>query len=167
MRSTRRYRFSHGHAANVIDLGLRLEDVEGLETEDVFIDAKLKARANLRENGATEHEIDFLLHHRVELNAFASDEFVAWLERKLEQHGIAKVVPDGDALAAVYLRMRKQAAVQDHIDDLLGKLEDEPAPPVPDDLVARIREKLSELPELSWDAVLRDLAEDDHEEAQS
>ena len=29
-RSTRRYRFGHGHAANVIDLGLRLEDVDGL-----------------------------------------------------------------------------------------------------------------------------------------
>ena len=37
-RSTRRYRFGHGHAANVIDLGLRLEDVDGLETEDVYVE---------------------------------------------------------------------------------------------------------------------------------
>ena len=35
-RSTRRYQFRHGHASRVIDLGLRLEDVDGLETEDVY-----------------------------------------------------------------------------------------------------------------------------------
>src|SRR4029450_127650 len=38
-RSTRRYRCGHGHAASVIDLGLRLEDVDGLETEGVYIDS--------------------------------------------------------------------------------------------------------------------------------
>jgi hypothetical protein len=38
-RSTRRYRFGHGHAANVIDLGLRLADVDGLETEDVHFES--------------------------------------------------------------------------------------------------------------------------------
>ena len=60
-RSTRRYRFGHGHAANVIDLGLRLEDVDGLETEDVHFESAWKARENLRENGATDEEIDFLI----------------------------------------------------------------------------------------------------------
>ncbi len=85
-RSTRRYRFAHGHAASVIDLGLRLEDVAGLETEDVHIDSRDKARWNLRENGATPEEIEFLLEQRVELNAFASDELIDWIEGKLEDH---------------------------------------------------------------------------------
>ena len=76
-RCTRRYRFGHGHASRVIDLGLRLEDVDGLETEDVCIARNRdKAPRNLRENGATEAEIEFLLEQRVELNAFASDELV-------------------------------------------------------------------------------------------
>ena len=49
------YRFGRGHAARVIDLGLRLEDVDGLETEAVGYGTadRAKARANLRENGAT------------------------------------------------------------------------------------------------------------------
>ena len=64
----------------MIDLGLRLEDVDGLETEDVYVGSPSKARWNLQENGATPEEIDFLLEQRVELNAFASDEFVQWIE---------------------------------------------------------------------------------------
>ena len=100
-RSTRRHQFAPGHASRVIDLGLRLEDVDGLETEDVYFapQSRAKVAANLRENGATEAEIAFSLKQRVELNAFASDELVAWIERKLLEHGVAKVVPDADALA--------------------------------------------------------------------
>ncbi len=71
-RDTRRYTFSN--KIRVIDLGLRLEDIDGLETEDVYIQSPHSARCNLRENGATDEEIEFLLDQRVELNAFASDE---------------------------------------------------------------------------------------------
>ena len=168
-RSTRRYRFGHGHAANVIDLGLRLEDVDGLETEDVYVESPNKARWNLQENGATPEEIDFLLEQRVELNAFASDEFIQWLERKLVHHGIAKVVPGGDTLADAYRRMRKQALVQERINEALDELEDDDTEPVPipDNLIGRIRERQSDDPALRWDAVLREIAEEDHEEAAS
>jgi hypothetical protein len=34
-----------------------------------------------------------------ELNAMASDQFIEWLERKLTEHGIKKVIPDDDVLA--------------------------------------------------------------------
>ena len=168
-RSTRRYRFGHGHAANVIDLGLRLEDVDGLETEDVYVESPNKARRNLQENGATPEEIDFLLEQRVELNAFASDEFIQWLERKLVHHGIAKVVPGGDTLADAYRRMRKQALVQERINEALDELEDDDTEPVPipDNLIGRIKERQSDDPALRWDAVLREIAEEDHEEAAS
>ena len=49
-------------------------------------------RARLRINGATEAEIEFLLRgegktgQRVELNAMTSDQFVAFVERKLTEH---------------------------------------------------------------------------------
>jgi hypothetical protein len=167
-RSTHRYRFGHGHAANVIDLGLRLEDVDGLETEDVHFDSARKARENLRENGATDEEIEFLIRRRVELNAFASDEFIEWIEGKLRQHDVDKVVPDSDTLASAYRRMRRQALVQARIDEALAKLDDEgetEPPPIPDTLLDRINERLSDDPALRWDAVLREIAEDDHEEA--
>jgi hypothetical protein len=166
-RSTRRYRFGHGHAANVIDLGLRLEDIEGLETEDVVHQSD--PASNLRENGATAEEIAFLRTRRVELNAFASDEFIEWIEGKLQQHGIAKVVPDRDTLAEAYRRMRRQALVQERINEALAELDDdeedaEPTP-IPDNLIGRIKERLSDDPALRWDAVLREIAEGDHEEA--
>ena len=63
--------------------------------------------------------------------------------------------------------MRKQALVQAQIDKALAKLEEnaEPPPTVPDNLLDRIKERLSEEPALSWDEVLREIAEDDHEEA--
>ncbi len=77
-RDTRRYEFEHD--INVIDLGLRIGDIEGLETEKVYIQSPGSARWNLRDNGATEEEIEFLLDRRVELNAFASDDLVAWIE---------------------------------------------------------------------------------------
>jgi hypothetical protein len=163
-RSTRRYRFAHGHAANVIDLGLRLEDVDGLETEDVYVESPDKARWNLCENGATPQEIEFLLEQRVELNAFASDELIEWIEGKLEDHGVAKVVPDAPTLAAAYARMRRQALVQDRIKEVLAKLGDIAASP-PDDLATRIAKRLKKDPTLRWDAALREIAEADHKKA--
>jgi hypothetical protein len=58
------------------------------------------ARAeNLRENGATDAETNFLLDYRVELNAMTSDQLVTFVERKLEHHVIKKVIPDDEELA--------------------------------------------------------------------
>jgi hypothetical protein len=165
-RSTRRYRFGHGHAASVIDLGLRLEDVDHLETEDVYLDSPDKARWNLHENGATPEEIEFLLEHRVELNAFASDELIDWLEGKFEEHGIEKVIPDAATLAGAYARMRHQALVQDKIDEVLAKLSDS-ADKAPDNLAARIVKRLAKDPALRWDAVLREIARADHKKARA
>src|SRR3954463_9935305 len=85
-KSTRR--FTYTKPVKVIDLGLRIADLDGLEAEDVHIDprSKPKKRVTLRRHGATEDEVDFLMHRRVELNAFASDELIAWIERKLDEH---------------------------------------------------------------------------------
>jgi hypothetical protein len=146
---------------------LRLKDVDGLEAEDVHFESACKARENLRENGATNEEIDFLIHKRVELNAFASDEFIAWIEGKLREHGITKVVPDRDIIASAYKRMRRQALVQERINEALVKGGEEAAepPPPPDDIIDRITKRLTYDPALCWDAALREIAEDDHEEA--
>ena len=90
-------RFQFPHKINFIDLGLRLTDVEelGLEAESVNIREDESAVANrLRINGATPEEIAFLLGgERVELNAMPSDQFIAFVERKLTANGVAKVVP--------------------------------------------------------------------------
>jgi RNA polymerase subunit RPABC4/transcription elongation factor Spt4 len=68
----------------VIDLGLRLADVEAmsLESEEVSLGmaGRSKIRERLKRNGATQAEIDFLLGgRRVELNAMPSDQFIEFV----------------------------------------------------------------------------------------
>src|SRR5206468_9615746 len=75
---TERYRFAH--PPDVVDLGLRLADVEaeGLAAEPCTYH-EFDPSTNLRQNGATAAEIEILLAddgQRVELNSFTSDHFV-------------------------------------------------------------------------------------------
>ena len=109
-RDTRRYQFSS--AIEVIDLGLRLADIAGLEREPAAA-TKISAsilRAQLAENGATDAEIDILLNERVELNAMTSDALIAMIERKLKAYGLEKVVPDDDLLGGDLSRIPSQPA---------------------------------------------------------
>src|SRR5262249_5445877 len=95
-RDTRRYSFQN--PVRVIDLGLRLEDVEawGLQSEEVVY-GKSDPTDNLRKNGATEAEIAFLVDYqrsryghyvgrRVELNAFTSSDLITWIEGQLRRY---------------------------------------------------------------------------------
>jgi DNA topoisomerase VI subunit B len=155
---TRRYQYNN--RIRVIDLGIRLEDIDGLEAERVLPDENGQIR--LGENGATADEIAFLQHSRVELNAFASDKFIAWIEGKLEKHGIQKVVPDDDTLADAYSRMRRQAEVQAVIDRAMEGFEDE-VHDIPQNLGERIKAKQDMDRTLPWDEVLQQIACEDHE----
>jgi hypothetical protein len=83
-----------------------------------------------------------------------SDQFIAWLERKLA--GVKKVVPNRRALEKAYRRAVRQARVQQAIDDTLANLEEEDDIPIPDDLADRLRDKLKGSAR-AWDAVLWDL----------
>ena len=47
-------------------------------------------------------KLEFLLNRRVELNALASDQLVGFIERKLAEHGIRKVIPQADLLGDAY-----------------------------------------------------------------
>ena len=151
--SNERYRFANSF--KVIDLGLRLEDVAAndLEVEDVHQSRNLDAM--LVRNGATSTEIDFLHHQRVELNAFGSGEFIEWLESKLADCGIEKVVPDAETLAAAYRRSVEVG----HLEQAIDRVSDEARSHaeevvVPDDLDREVRRRLDDDPTLSWDAVV-------------
>ena len=87
---------------------------------------------------ATEEEIEYLLKQQVELNAFASDHLIRWIERKLEAAGVTKILPDDETLADAYRRMRRQAVVQERIDELLKDFDDDDVE-VPDDLRAKMK----------------------------
>lgn len=100
-RETRRYQFDR--TPEIIDLGLRLEDVRKWKLQAEPVDYNHDPAPNLRLNGATAEEIEFLRRERVELNAFTADQLVEWLEDKLEKHGIRKVVPDENTLRERWL----------------------------------------------------------------
>lgn len=155
-RDTRRYVFRN--RIEVVDLGLRLEDVENgdLETEDGVHSSD--PTPNLRENGATAEEIAFLRTRRVELNAFASADFVAWIERKLQQQGVAKIVPDEDALALAYRRsVASRYVASRHQSTIEEARRHAAAAPTPDDLAALVAAGLRNDPTRSWDHVVRQI----------
>jgi hypothetical protein len=153
---TRRYRFAG--APDVVDLGLRLEDVEAMGLDSEPVDCGEEAADNLDQNGATPEEIDFLTNgERVELNAMTSPQFVEWLETKLEEVGVEKVVPEEGVLARAYRRAIRLARAEKAANEALAKLtNDEVA--VPADLRERVEERLAEYDGDAWDDVVAELA---------
>jgi len=153
-------RGSHG-TGDVVDLGFRLEDIKGLERERVVYQSD--PRPNLEQNGATEEEIA-ILHHgsrvgeRVELNAMTSDQFIAWLERKLKKHGVKKLVPDRQTLAAAYQRAVFLQRMKEEGNKLRKKISGQ-AISVPANLERSVRKELKGSPDLSWDEAIWRLAE--------
>lgn len=148
------------------DLGLRLDDIHDdpdldLMAESVTYDHD--PRPNLRLRGATEEEIDFLVAseepfvgRRVELNALVGQRFIDWLEDKLADVGVSKVIPAEDVLAMAWSqahrRERINRAVRVAFEEIVV---DDGA--VPEALVTQVTDALGENPNRSWDAVLVDL----------
>jgi hypothetical protein len=158
---SRRYVFEN--AIHVVDLGLRLADVEalGLQSEPVEIEGYQKKRETLRRHGATGAEIDFLLGdgeegpRRVELNAMTSRQFVDFIERGLIEHGVKKVIPQPDILEQHARRLIAQRLAKEALDKICDPLVAEAAAyALPGDLDDQVRQLLADQPELSWDMAL-------------
>jgi hypothetical protein len=128
----------------------------------------------LRECGATEDECSFLVHEtefrrrrgkyrwegeRVEINAMASDQLVSWLEGKLSQSGVCKVVPDSDTVAAAYRKAKLLAAIQTEVDRVVASFPMSEIA-IPDDLPEQVSLLLDQEPRLSWDEATERLARD-------
>ena len=164
-RDTRRYEFQN--SITTIDLGLSLEDVKamGLESEyqhypkgdkDVMI-------ANLRKNGASDDEIAFMFAdfdrlrsiRRVELNAMTSPQFIAFIKRKLREHGIGKIVPDQSLLAKTHAMMEKERRFQAAAKPIVASIAKMKDAKAPKDLQRRVRKWLKEHPHERWDAAIR------------
>ena len=160
--NTRRWQYST--RPHVIDLGLRLEDVEAMQLarEWVAYDSKIDSRINLWECGATEAECDFLVQwqtshgwagERAELNAMDSVRFVTWLETKLREVGACKVVPEQAVLETAYRRMVRLSRVQHAMDTAFATLPPDAAIPVPADLVRQLRTAIEGTAQ-PWDEAL-------------
>jgi hypothetical protein len=155
----RRYRFEN--QINLIDIGLRLTAVEalGLEAEPVDADISLnewrKRMATLQRHGATDEEIAFLRSHRVELNAMTAPEFISYLEGKLEEHGVEKFLPDGDAIEEHARRIVEQIGTEKALEGMMEEIREEAQTvPLPEDLAERVQRTLIGDPEMSWDGAV-------------
>jgi hypothetical protein len=157
-------RYIYKNAVDMVDLGLRLADVEAmdLQSEPVTVEGGRGARAmTLRKHGALEQEIDFLLGYdggpprRVELNAMTSRQFVDFLERKLTEHGVAKVVPEPEIIEQHARRLIEQRLAKEALDKIRDQLAKEAAAhELPSDLGDQVRRLLTEQPQVSWDGAL-------------
>ena len=171
-RGTRRYSW---RSKGAIDLGLRLEDIQkyALESEDVYyrgangrtlIDdqsIRLKIRDQLKTNGATKEELEFLLHHRVELNAFASDQLVEWIEEKLVEHGVEKVVPEEETLTKAVRGFARDLIAKRYLDTFAADIDREvdAAALALTGLAPAVSKMLEEDPALPWDKALAQIAQ--------
>jgi DNA topoisomerase 6 subunit A-like protein len=152
---SRRYTFHND--VQIIDFGLRLADVleMGLQSEPVSpVNPKeWPARAaTLRRHGAMPEEIEFLRRERVELNAMTSRQLIVFIERKLKEYGVEKVIPDDDVIEMHARRVIKQRLVEQTIAKTSDELAKQTkALELPQDLREQIEELLEETPELPWD----------------
>jgi Topoisomerase 6 subunit A/Spo11, Toprim domain len=159
-------RFRYRRPPLVEDLGLRLTDVNemGLASEDV--DVAGNRTRELQKCGATPEEIDMLTGgQRVELNAMTSAQFIEWLELKLDQRGVKKVVPSKEVLDSIYTLAFLTNKVNDVIARVQAEWGENGHVEIPANLGEKVREIIAENPELSWDqAVSRVVSPDDEEE---
>jgi hypothetical protein len=165
-RDTRRYEFQND--ITVIDVGLSLADVEAMGLEAEYQHHPKERRSaleeNLRTNGASEAEIAFMFRdfdrlrstRRVELNAMTSPQFVAFVERKLRENGITKVVPDDDVLGEMYTAIGKGRRLEAVIEER-DELDAKDCKP-PNNLKQRVRKVLEKHPAMRWDAAVAEIA---------
>jgi hypothetical protein len=125
---------------------------------------------NLRTNGASDEEIAFMFRdfdrlrstRRVELNAMTSPQFVEFLERKLRDNGITKIVPDQELLAKVYTGMERGRRLAKAVAKL-EKDADEIKAPL--DLEQRVRKLLEASPSMRWDGAVKLLIDERRSES--
>jgi hypothetical protein len=161
---TRRYQFEA--AINVIDLGLRMfphNDITlGLRSmaEDHADAGKPAARrTNLKKNGATEDEIQFLLTQRVELNALTSRELIQFIERKLTAHGVKKLVPNVSLLKETYRAIVRGEHIRSYVEDAIEEAAEEADTiTIPATIKDQVEALLRKNPALRWDEAVAKIA---------
>jgi len=145
-------------------MGLRLKDVQdmGLESEPVTYNQRKDPKEYLRECGATEKERKFLVEsgdsyfkrswngQRVELNMMTSEQLIEFIEKKLEEHGVEKVIPEEPVLKNAYKRAIYFQQMDNKCDAIRRKMMKENIK-IPDDLEKEVKEYLGENETESWD----------------
>jgi hypothetical protein len=113
--------------------------------------------ANMRLNGATEEEIEFLLEQRVELNALTSRQFIDLIVIKLTAAGVKKLVPDKTLIDDTFRAVVRGERIREFIEEALAE-EQAKDVAVPSDIAAQVKAMLAKDPKLRWDAAVAEIA---------
>ncbi|CAK0761148.1 hypothetical protein CCP4SC76_3460001 [Gammaproteobacteria bacterium] len=162
---TRRYQFKH--KPRVIDMGLRLADIEAmdLDSETVEYRGDEDPRPGLIQHGATAEEANYLatgkqegrwVGKRVELNAMTSSQFITWLEAKLEESGVEKFVPDAEVLKTAWKKQWRIEQLNKALEEIEKTVCEGPAPEPPENLAEQVAARLVTHRTRAWDSVLMD-----------
>ena len=91
----------------ILNIGLEPWEAMAMELEVETVDKGERAKAvadyvKAREDSAPDGSSweEWLQTNRVELNAMSTPDFIAWLDAKMAEHGIGKLVPPASVLAA-------------------------------------------------------------------
>jgi hypothetical protein len=170
-KSSRRYRYQN--QIQIVDLGLRLADVraEQLQTEPIKLKDDSLKRHNkwraqaltLARHGATPQEIEFLRTQRSELNMLLGRAFITFLERKLAQHGVTKVIPSPETLALHARRCFEWQLTKELLDRERDKLKAKAAAmSIPPELDREVETLLADRPALAWDMAVVEILKGPH-----
>jgi hypothetical protein len=155
---SRRYVFRN--KPPMVDIGLRLADVEAMDLQsepiaEVDPNEWIARATTLRRHGATPKEVEFLRTRRVELNAMTSRELVNFVEIKLAEHGVEKMIPGNDVLERHARRIIGQRLTQRAIAKIAADIaEQAKVTALPDNLRDRVSVMLKTEPHLPWDAAV-------------
>lgn len=147
------------------DLGLKLADAQRYQLAEERVEFKGKFA---KDSICTPEEMAYLRSgRRVELNAFTSPQFIAWIEEVLGNAGIRQgwVPPSTEVLEQAYRRALVIARLRSVLDlELQGAVEKGQAADC-SGIRERLAQRARKSPATSWDQILYDLAVDDLNEA--
>ena len=136
----------------------------GLELEDVEAGERRKPIASY----VPADWQSWLLHHRVELNAMTTPQFIAWLDDKMVAFGNGKLVPPQTVLTTdlsetlehrLHVRITEQILREARIEERVAAALQEIVLPLPNDLHAAVDHALLDQPAASWRAAIALIAD--------
>jgi hypothetical protein len=109
----------------------------------------------------------WLAGERVELNAMTSEQWVAFLEKRLVEVGVCKMVPGEDVLEIAFRRATEIELINRGIQRLSPRARNQAQKvTVPTSLASSVQRKLQENPALSWDMAVADVVGESLDERQ-
>jgi hypothetical protein len=95
----------------ILDLGLQPWEgiAMGLPVEPVKYKRRQPVARYVHDRDDGEKWVEWLQHNRIELDAMTTPQLIAWLDRKMEEHGQGRLVPPAEVLAE---HLEKQARAQ-------------------------------------------------------